>query len=137
MLLPDGTRLGCVDVMTELWTGKAPKNQCPTVSGIDGLPSNGKLRPGDRLKVTVRAKDPDGNRLRTEWFLRHASAGDGSYGKREETTREVSGAILSPKRMSARLRVPTEPGKYRLFAYVRDGKGGGAVLNVPVQVMNR
>lgn len=137
MLLPDGTRLASADVMTELWTGKAPRNLCPTVSKIDGIPSNGKLRPGDRVKVTLRAKDPDGDRLKTEWILRKASAGDGSYGKREDTMPEIAGAVLSPKRTSARIRVPEEPGKYRLFAYVRDGKGGGAVINVPVQVMNR
>lgn len=137
MLLPDGTRLGCVDVMTELWTGKGPRNGCPTVSRIDGLPSDGKVRPGDRLKVTLRANDPDGNRLKTEWVLRKASRADGSYGEREESMPEIAGAITSPKRLSARLRAPDEPGKYRLFAYVRDGKGGGAVMNVLLEVQKR
>ena len=135
MLLPDGTKLGCVDVMTEIWTGKAPRNHCPTVSGIDGIPSDGKLQPGDRLKVTLRAKDPDGNRLRAEWVLRKASDGKGSFGEAEDVMPELPHAITSSKRLSARIRVPEEPGKYRLFAYVRDGKGGGATVNVPVLVM--
>ena len=33
--------------------------------------------------------------------------------------------------------MPKKPGKFRLFAYVRDGKGGGAVLNVPLLVLSR
>lgn len=134
MLLPDGTRLGCVDVMTELWTEKAPRNLCPTVSSITGVPSKGRLAPGESFKVGLRAKDPDGDRLKTTWVLREASAGDGSYGDHEERLTEITGAVSVQKRSSARVRMPKKPGKYRLFAYVRDGKGGGAALNVPLLV---
>lgn len=134
MLLSDGTRLGCVDAMTELWSGKAPRNLCPTVSEIKGVPSGGKLEPGESFKVTLQAADPDRDRLEVEWVLQQASAGNGSFGQHEEQMPDVPRAIVAPKRLSARIRMPEEPGKYRLFAYVRDGKGGGAVVNVPLFV---
>jgi hypothetical protein len=138
MLLPDGTRLGCVDVMTELWTGKAPKNLCPKIKGregISGIKNADELAPGAVLKVTVEATDPGRDRLKVEWVLRRASAGNGTFGQYEDRTQEFPKAITKQKRLSAQVRMPEEPGSYRLFAYVRDGKGGGAVCNVPLLVV--
>ncbi|QDV04582.1 hypothetical protein Poly30_00730 [Planctomycetes bacterium Poly30] len=138
MLLPDGTRLGCVDVMTELWTGKAPRNLCPAIEGqigIQGIPNAKDIHPGDRFKVTVDARDPERNKLDVEWVLRRASAGKGSFGQREEPMPDLPRSIVSSKRLSAQILLPDEPGVYRLFAYVRDGKGGGATCNVPLRVV--
>ena len=134
MLLADGTRLGAVDVMSELWTGKEPKNRCPTIQGIKGVPSGGIVKPGARLSVAVRAKDPDGDRLKVEWILRAASQGDGAYGASEDRLREFPKAIQRARKLTARAVLPKDPGSYRLFAYVRDGKGNAAVHNVPLLV---
>jgi len=137
MLLEDGTRLGPVDTMTELWTGKPPKNLCPEINSIEGIPKAKNLKPGQSFKVTLNAVDPDRDRLKIEWVLRSASAGDGSYGQREERLRDFPKAISRARKRSARVTLPDVPGSYRLFAYARDGKGGGAVHNVPLLVAER
>lgn len=134
MLLPDGSRLGAVDTMEELWTGKKPRNRSPELTSIVGadLPE---VKPGDQLKVSVNAADPDGHRLKVTWLLRKASAGDGSYGQREDAVPEFPKAVRSASRLKATIEMPKEPGTFRLFAYVRDGKGGAAVHNVPIRTV--
>ena len=42
MLLPDGSRLGAVDALTELWTGKPPANRCPAIDSLEAR----RRRPG-------------------------------------------------------------------------------------------
>lgn len=132
MYLEDGTRLGAVDVMTELWSGKAPENRSPEIlelevdrTSVDG---------GATIKASLKTKDADRDRLDVEWVLRAASAGDGAWGAREDTLRDFPKAIVSGKASKAKIRMPKRPGPYRLFAYVRDGEGNGAVHNVPIRV---
>lgn len=132
MLLPDGSRLGAVDAMQEFWTGQKPRNRCPEISKIDGADLR-EIRPGDRIKVSVLAADPDGNRLTVQWVLRPASAGTGRFGQREDAMADLTDAVRSTLRLEATIELPKDPGTYRLFAYVRDGKGGAAVHNVPIR----
>ncbi|MEM8711001.1 MAG: glycoside hydrolase family 2 TIM barrel-domain containing protein [Planctomycetota bacterium] len=136
MLLPDGSRLGAVDAMTELWTGKAPRNECPEIDDIEGAPDDA-LKAGESFDVSVRASDPYRDRLKVEWVLRSASPGDGSYGREEAKTAEFPKAISRARKLRARVTMPEKAGPYRLFAYVRDGKGGAAVHNVPLVVKER
>ena len=69
------------------------------------------------------------------WVLRSASPGNGSWGAREGSLEEFPEAILAGNRDRAKVRMPRRPGPYRLFAYVRDGAGNGAVHNVPLRVV--
>lgn len=135
MLLPDGARLGCVDAMSEIWTGKAPKNRCPEIDSLKL--STDRVKAGSTFTATLKAKDPDKDRLKVEWVLRRASDGNGSYGGHEDALDAFPRAIITAKSSRAKLRAPDEPGAYRLFAYVRDGKGGAAVHNLPLLIEAR
>ena len=131
MLLPDGTRLGAVDVMHELWTGKPPVNRCPelnslTVNGVDKP-----VEPGTTLRATLDAKDPEGDELKVEWVLQHDP---GKYTDKDTAPPLFPEAITRSDAKSAEIKVPADGGLYRLFAFVRDGHGGGATANVVFRV---
>jgi hypothetical protein len=52
-------------------------------------------------------------------------------GDRESKPPVVPGLIADPSREEISLQAPSKPGAYRLFAYVFDGKGHAAHVNIP------
>src|SRR5205085_2141135 len=58
----------------------------------------------------------------------------GSGGDREEATATFPEAVVKADNRGAELKMPKGGGGYRLFAYVYDGQGGAAVVNVPLRV---
>ena len=56
MLLPDGSRLAPVDVMTHLWTGSLPKNRCPQIGSLT-LSSDTQLKPGQKIRARLHVFD--------------------------------------------------------------------------------
>ncbi len=55
MLLPDGSRLGMVDAMSEAWNGEPLKNQCPRIESLE-LDGVDKLKPGATIKAKLVAQ---------------------------------------------------------------------------------
>lgn len=133
MLLPDGTRLGAVDALTECWTGKAPKNRCPSIESLT-LSGSGEVDPGATVKAELKASDPEGDPLTVRWVLQREPFAYGAGGDAEEVPPTFADAILKSDTKGAEVRLPKDGGGYRLFAYVTDGQGGGAVANVPLRV---
>ena len=133
MFLGDGARLAPVDVLQELWTGKAPANRCPDMKSLT-LEGAATVEPG----VTVRAKltviDNDSDLLKATWLLQRDPGEFGSGGDREETPPTFPEAIVRGDTTGAEVRLPKDGGLYRLFATVRDDHGGAAVGNVAVRV---
>lgn len=133
MLLPTGERLEATDVMSEFWTGKPPANRVPKIDILEPVgPVD--VEPNYRVRVHLKATDPEGNPLRVRWVLRGDTPRIGSEGKAEPNLPEYPDALLSGDLGSATLKLPSIPGGYRLFAYIYDGKGGAAVGNVPFHV---
>ncbi len=133
MFLPDGTRLGPVDAMARLWSGKPPKNLCPTITDLHAAPE-GKLRPGATVKAVADVGDPEGDPLAVRWVLRAESGAYATGGAEQDATERFAGAVTAADANTVTLRMPKWGGGYRLFAYVRDGHGGGAVANLPLFV---
>jgi hypothetical protein len=133
MLLPDGTRLEPVDDLTELWTGKAPINRVPKIETLR-LDSDPKTTPGARVKAVLKASDAEGDALKVEWVLQHDPMQQGIGGQAEAVPPIYPDAIENASNSEVTLRMPKFGGGYRLFAFVRDGKGGGAVGNIPLFV---
>ncbi len=133
MFLPDGAPLGAVDVMTELWSGRPPKNLAPTVKPlvIEGEP---RLDPGDEVRVRAVIADPEGAAIRVRWLLRRESGEYATGGDFRPVPPEVEGAVLEGRTNGARLRMPKDPGPYRLFLYAYDAAGRAATANVPLLV---
>ena len=116
MFLPrTGEKLGQVDALTLAWSGKQPANHCPEI-----LSFTGSLE-GTTLSATTLARDPEGDSLRVRYELRREN---------NQWLTELPGTVGKPFTLAA----PKEPGAYRLFVYVRDGKGAAATANFPFQV---
>ena len=132
IVLPDGSRLAAADALSEAWTGTAPVNRCPEIRSlrVDG-PSV--LSPGETVLAKLSASDPEGDPLKVQWVFRRDSRKIGSGGDAQREEAELSHAV-SGKGMEAVVTAPKKDGGYRLFAYLRDGKGGAAVANIPLYV---
>jgi hypothetical protein len=133
MLLPDGTRLGAVDVMTEMWTGKPPANRCPRIESLK-LEGPAQVDPEATVNASLTASDPDGDALKVKWVLQREAHVLGVGGDAEEELPTFPDAIVKADEKQAEVKLPKTPGGYRLFAYVYDGQGGAAVANVPLRV---
>ncbi len=141
MFLPDGGPTEAVEAMQELWSGKPPANRCPRIgaTGICLEPSGitrespGVFAPGAILRCSVAAQDPDNDPLDVTWDVRQDVADNPNVGgDREEPVDPIQGCILATDACSATIRLPSEPGHYRLFVYVHDSCGNAATANVPV-----
>ena len=133
MLLPDGSRLGAVDALTEIWTGKPPANRCPTIKSLK-LDGPDQVDPKATVRVTLDVSDPDSDPLKVQWILQREPETLGAGGDAEEVPPTFPEAIVKANDKSVELRMPTDGGGYRLFAYVRDDHGGAAVGNIPLLV---
>ncbi len=133
MFLEDGSRLGTVDAMTELWSGAPPANLAPTVTPlvIDG---DAEVDPGAELRVAADIADPEGRPIRVHWALRAESNEYATGGDFRPMLPDIEGAILKGGIDGARVRMPKEPGAYRLFLYAYDEAGNAATANVPLLV---
>ncbi|MGB5260989.1 MAG: glycoside hydrolase family 2 TIM barrel-domain containing protein [Gammaproteobacteria bacterium] len=133
MFLDDGARLGAVDTMTQLWSGNSPVNLAPTVQPlvVEGEPQ---VDAGDKVRVRAAIADPEGDALRVRWVLRRESGDYTTGGDFRPMLPEIEGAVLEGHTDGAWLRMPDEPGPYRLFLYAYDEADGAATANVPLRV---
>ena len=133
MLLPDGSRLAPADTMQELWSGRPPTNRCPVITRLE---MNGarSAKPGETLTATLEATDPEGDSLKVDWILQSDPAQFGTGGDAEAAPPTFPLALIKSSINSAEIKLPEDGGLFRLFAYVRDGKGGAAVANVSLRV---
>jgi hypothetical protein len=133
MFLPDGSRLSAVDVMTELWSGEPPSDLAPTAEPliIEGDP---RVDPGDEVRVRAVVADPEGTALSVRWALRHESGDYMTGGDYRPMLPDIEGAIIEAGQDGASLRMPADPGPYRLFLYASDEAGNAATANLPLYV---
>lgn len=133
MLLADGTKLGAVDVMQRLWTGKVSEHPCPRIQSlaIDGPAS---LSPGAAVLAHLKVEDPSGDPLTATWSLTGDGGAIGTNGDKEDLPDIVKGAVRQSSTSGAEVDLPKTPGAYRLFVVIRNSHGGAAVANVPLRV---
>lgn len=132
MLLENGKRLGTTDAMTEAWTGSPPENRCPEIQSLK-LAKGGPWKPGETIKATASATDPENDQLQFQWVLRTDSGTIGAGGDAQRAEKEIAKLIQS-KGLNATITVPKSGGGYRLFLYAFDDHNGAAVANVPFLV---
>lgn len=136
ILLADNTRLAASDTLAELWTGKPPQNRCPIIQTLalaDGQ-TQALLKPGATARLALKASDPENDPLKVEWQLVADHEQYGSGGDAEAAAKANTSAITKSDATSAELTMPAQGGLYRIFATVRDGKGGAAIANFPLRV---
>lgn len=132
MLLPDSSRLAAVDAMTTAWTGSPPPNRCPQINSLN-VDRSDRLKPGEKIRATLVATDPESNPLEIRWVLRQDGGTIGVGGDYQAEEATFADAV-NGNGLKVTVEIPRGGGGYRLFAYVRDGHGGAAVANVPLYV---
>jgi hypothetical protein len=134
MFLPDGSSLAAVDTMTELWSGKPPKNLAPVVKPLI-VKGDSQVDPGSELKVLSEINDPEAGEVTVRWVLRRELEGEQIGGDYRAMLPGIEDAIIESSADVALIRMPDEPGSYRLFLYVYDDAGNAATANVPLLVI--
>jgi hypothetical protein len=133
MFLEDGARLGAIDTMTELWSGKPPVDSAPVVEPLV-IEGESRIDPGEVVRVRAVIDDPGGRVERVHWALRRESGEYATGGDYRPMLPDIEGVVLKGNHQGARLRMPEEPGPYRLFLYAWDASGNAATANVPLLV---
>ncbi|MEX2124105.1 MAG: glycoside hydrolase family 2 TIM barrel-domain containing protein [Woeseia sp.] len=138
MFLEDGTETETVDVMHYIWNGAWPDNRSPGIESMllasKPASKNVVLAAGEKYEASVKAVDPDGDALDYRWVIMRESAATQTGGDREEVPETLPGLIEGTDRHSVVVTAPGQPGAYRLFVYVYDGKGHAGHANIPFQV---
>ncbi len=133
LLLPNGSRLGAVDALQELWTGKPSTSKCPEIDSIAVI-GNNEGAPGSTMKFALKSHSAEGAKLSTTWVLQKEAGQYGSNGDIEATPPEFRNSIVISDDNSVEIKLPTALGGYRVFAYVHDTTGAAATANVPIFV---
>ena len=132
MIMTDGTRLAAIEVLQKEWTGKAPANRCPVIKSLK-LAGPTSVKAGTTVKASVDVSDPDNDKLTYKWVLMGDSRDNRAGGGAKADTTTLANAIVSPEAAATDVKLPDGAGAYRLYVYIRDGKGNGAVGNIPIQ----
>lgn len=130
MFLRSGEKTPMVDLLAKEFTGRWPANRAPRPTPLRLPFAHTRLAPGAEVVVDLRVTDPDGDPLTFEWIVTSESTDRRSGGDPEQAPPDHPECLLRTEASRAWLRLPDRPGAYRLFVYVRDGKGGGASENV-------
>ncbi len=133
LLLPDGSRLGAVDALTELWTGKPAANRAPLIKSLK-LQGADRVAPASTVKLTLDATDAENDPLKVDWVLQHDPVKNNTGGATEAAPPIYPEAIVKSDAHGAELKMPSIGGGYRAFAFVHDNHGGAAVANIPLFV---
>ena len=128
MMLPDGSNLEALEAMADEW-GRPLATRCPRIKSltIDGPTS---VAAGSIIKARVEASHPEGDPLAYQWVLMDDPPFNPHGG--QSGAKVIDEAIAQADACDVAVQVPG-PGAYRLFVYVRDGKGNAATGNIPVQ----
>ena len=133
MFLENGAKTGAVDAMTELWSGSPAADLAPTVEPLV-LEGNAQVDPGAEVSVRSFVADPEGGEVSVRWVLRPEASEYATGGDFRPNLPEIDGVVIESDVEGARLRMPEEPGPYRLFLYAYDAAGNAATANVPLLV---
>lgn len=138
LFLPSGESTPSVDAMQYLWTGHWPTNRAPDIGplriggreGIDSIV----LVLGVEYDASATATDADGDTLQWRWKVLEESTATSSGGDPETVPAQVELTMHDEAEGRLRFTAPAQPGHYRLFVEVHDGRGHAAYANVPFKV---
>lgn len=133
LLLPSGEWTESAEAMAETWGGTTPgADRAPRIAALRLAPGPVWER-GTTAQATIETGDPDGDAVAVEWHILAESTDLKEAGDAESVPAGHDEALSDADNRGVRI-VGLPPGHYRLFAYARDGRGGGATINVPFEV---
>jgi len=135
MLLSTGEKLAAVDELTKLWTGKSPSNLCPVIESIKLVGSNEELDPGTTISVNLKVSDPEGDPLKVQGVLTEDWKEVAEGGDHRAAPPQYPEAMLPESNNStAKIKLPDNGGTYRIYAFIRDGKGSAATGSISIKL---
>lgn len=138
MFLSSGEETAAVDVMQYVWTGSWPAVRSPQLSGawLDGKTArqNIHLASGQTYPAKVQVTDDNQNPLKFVWDILPESTDLKTGGDFESRPKSLDGLVENTGTGEITLKAPPVPGAYRLFAYIFDGQGHAAHVNIPFYV---
>ncbi len=136
----EGEKTPMVDAITYLWTGEYNSNRAPfahaiQLEGIDRKVRSIYLKAGEKVNAAFTAEDPEGDVLTYSWEV----CPEGTYatitgGDKEERPTALLMEFVSRHQGGISFKAPHKPGAYRLYGYVRDGKGNISSTNIAFMV---
>ena len=118
--------------MAEAWGGSVD-NHCPTIGKLK-VAGGETVAPGAEVKVATTVADADGDAVKVKWTLAGEQGTYFTNGEAQDATAEFPDAIKDSGEDSVTVEMPKQPGVYRLYAVVHDGKNAAATANVPLMV---
>ncbi len=137
MFLQSGERLGAVDSMTYAWSGQWPGNRAPQIRSLKFMGNTNLFLPLQEQIATVTADDPEHDALKYRWEFLSESRDRRIGGDQETAPPTHPECVTYVNGPNAKIRMPAQPGPYRLFVYVYDSKGNAATANLPLWVRER
>jgi len=128
----EGDTTASVDVLEEMWTGKIPTNRAPEIKPIEGVPTKA-ITPGTTFLANVEATDLDQDPLIWHWAVLRDLQGH-YHNTKKKIPDSVLGSIADSNKQAVTITAPKKPGIYRLYVWVKDGKGHAATANQPFEV---
>lgn len=130
-----GYKIEVIDYISEVWSGHKPQNSAPHIKSalLDGKDkfSSIILQKDTKYEAFVEALDLNNDTLEYHCEVAFESTDRKSGGDHEVRPASLDGLILSSLDGKITMKAPSESGKYRLFVYVYDGKGGAGTINFP------
>ena len=134
LFLPDNAKLAAVDTLTELWSGHAPKYRCPVISKIR-LDTPNQIAAGESLRASIVTSDPQGAPLTIAWSFVKEMASYNLTGTGAKATADHSNGIVKNGLSSVEIKMPAEPGVYRLYCQVHNPYQSAAIASAPIKVL--
>ncbi|BET66409.1 glycoside hydrolase family 2 TIM barrel-domain containing protein [Opitutales bacterium ASA1] len=131
MFLESGERTPLVDAMETAFTGKTPASPSPEVVAIEAEFATKRVVRESVHEVRVVVQNSAPETLEYTWSVTRESSDRRHGGDREAVPADVPDTVVRRSGDTATIRIPSEPGAYRLFVVVRDRSGGGCIENVP------
>jgi hypothetical protein len=136
-----GEQTEVMDILIRSWSGEEPKNRAPNITDFK---LNGKEAKdiivvilGSEMAASVSSTDLDNDALIYEWQIIPESTDKKTGGDAERAPKPLSGFFnkSTQKQNKVTFAAPKKEGAYRLFLFIRDGKGSVATGNIPFKVI--
>ncbi len=127
-----------VNVLQEVWSGKAPENWAPQITKFlldEKNPSESfEAKKGATVKVQLKVAHKDLPSLKYKWEILPESEFTKSGGDVEKKPDAIPASVKGDAQIGYSFKVPLQKGAYRLFVYIYDAHDQVACANFPFYV---
>lgn len=134
LLLQGGEYSRTAEAMAAAWGGNTPQgNRAPRISLFRFAQGSDEWNKDQVMRAELAAEDPDGDQFGAVWQVMAESTDLKTSGDAEAVPPVFPQAVREPGPKGAAI-AGLQPGSYRLFVTIRDGKGAAATANLPFRV---